>query len=340
MDNSIYISAINYYLPGTVENNYDLQQEYPEKVKPNLIEMVGVKSRRVVEKGTRASSLALQSGLQLLEETKFDKSKIDALVYCSLHHDYITPSTSCILQDQLGLSTRIATFDITHGCSGYVYGLALAKSIMTGLGMNNVLFLTSSVLTKYIDDANISLRILFGDAASATLLSRADERGKGDVGEFVLATDGAGHERIIIRDGLDAKPLSETSYIPKTDQFGNIYTDSCMYMDGQGVLLFTIKRIPVLIEQTLEKNGLHKDDIDLYILHQANRFSLEVVRKKLDIAPERFFYSMEHTGNTVQATIPICIKDAMDQGKIKPGSKVLIAGFGTGLSWGATVITF
>ena len=340
MDNNIHISAISYYLPAYVERNIDLEIEYPQKVNADIIEKLGVDQKHIIDKDLKPSHIALLAAQQLLEETGFDKNNIDALIYCSEHHDYVTPPTSCVLHGALGLSKKAGTFDMTHGCSGYMYGLAMAKGLISGVGMNNVLFLTASATTKYIDPANLSLRLLFGDAGSASLITRSGENTFGSIGELVLGTDGTAYEKIIIRDGREAYPLNDESFKERTDQFGNVFTNRGLYMDGQGILLFILKRVPALIEETLEKNNLHLDDIDLFVLHQANFFALEFVRKKLKVEPDRFYYNMGKYGNTVQATVPIGLKDAMDEGKLKPGSKVLIAGFGTGLSWGATVLTF
>jgi 3-oxoacyl-[acyl-carrier-protein] synthase III len=335
-----YISYINYFLPEMVEKNIDLESEFPGKINPDLIEKLGVSSRHIATNGMKASDMGVIVAEKLFTETGFDKNKIDALIYCSLSHDYITPATSCVIQKEIGLGNNIATFDLNHGCSGYVYCLALAKSIMHTLDLHNVLIITSTVSTKYVHPKNLSIRLLFGDASAATILSTVKGISKDSIGEFVFGTDGAGYKKIIIRDGADANPTTTSSFEEKKDQFGNIYTDGTAYMDGAGIFLFIIKKVPQIIEETLEKNNLTKNDIDLYILHQANYMALEKVREKLSLERERFFYSMETTGNTIQSTIPIAIKEAMKQGKIKKGSKVLIAGFGTGISWAATVLTF
>jgi 3-oxoacyl-[acyl-carrier-protein] synthase-3 len=237
----------------------------------------------------------------------------------------------------LGLSKNVAAFDINHGCSGYVYCLALAKSMIATLGIKNMLIITGTHASSYIHPRDVAVRLLFGDASSATLVRAGDRE---TIGEFVLGTDGGGFKKMIVRDGWDANPFSEESFKERQDQFGNVYTDSCIHMDGPGTFLFIIKHVPRIIEETLAKNNLTKDDIDLYVLHQANYMALEKVREKLGINAERFFYNMDTVGNTVQSTIPIALKDARQAGKIGPGSVVLIAGFGIGISWGATVIRF
>ncbi len=322
-----------------MESNFDLAAQFPNRIDSELINKLGIRSKHIIDPNVKGSELAASAAKVLFAETGIDKEEIDALIYCSVHHDYITPATSCVLQHELRLRRGIMAFDLTHGCSGYLYGLALARSIIDSLGVKNVLFLTASALTKYIDTTNVGLRAIFGDAGSATIVS-AQKGAGGRVGDFVLGTDGAGFQKLIIRDGLEAHPLSHTSNAERRDQFGNIHTDAGMFMDGQSVFMFVLKHVPQIIDDTLAKNGLKRDDIDLYILHQANEFTLEALRKKMGIETGRFFYSMAETGNTVQATVPIALKEAMAKGKIEAGSKVLLAGFGTGLSWGATVISF
>jgi 3-oxoacyl-[acyl-carrier-protein] synthase-3 len=340
-NNNAFISAVQYYLPEAVEHNADLQIEYKGKADLDLLAKIGITSRHIAPKGARASDLAMIVAEQLFASVNIDRKDIDALVYCSGHRDYLVPATSCLLQDQLGLSKQIGTFDLVHACSGYMYGMAVTKGLMHGLGMNNVLLLTAALPSKYIYPKNLAVRLVFGDASSATLISRTTgENSTGNIGEFVFGTDGSGYEKIIVRDGWEASELDEASLNENRDEFGNVYTDSSLYIDGQSNLLFIMKQVPKLIEDTLAKNNLQIADIDLFIMHQANFFALEQVRRKLKIDEARFFYSMEHSGNTVQATIPIALKDAMTQGKIQPGSKVLIAGFGAGMNMAGTVLTF
>jgi 3-oxoacyl-[acyl-carrier-protein] synthase-3 len=339
MANQVGISALSYYLPNPIEDNLALADEFPGKVDSKLLDNIGIRSRHIAPAGMRASDMAVLAGNKFFEETGFPREEIGALVYTSLNHDYITPATSCLVQHQLGLNTGIASFDMNHGCSGYVYALAMAKGIVCSLGIDNVLLVTATIPTRYVHPKNLAIRLLFGDAAAVTLLQRDNENSAG-VGEFVLGTDGKGYNKIIIRDGWDRNPLNDTSLLEHVDEFGNIYTDSSIDMDGPGTFFFILKNVPRIINETLERNKLCINDIDLFVLHQANYYALEQVRNKLKLAPDRFYYFMSTTGNTIQSTIPIALKEAMSEGRIRPGSKVLIAGFGTGISWGATVLTF
>lgn len=339
MNTGASIQAISFYVPPKVETNEMLVQQFGNKISETVFKKVGVKERHIFEPVQPASTMALQAAENLFAEHSINRKEIDALIYCSVHHDYVTPSTSCVLQYKLGLNESVATYDLTFGCSGYVYSLSLTKSIIQSLGFKKVLLLTSSALTKYIHPKDHASRIIFGDGASATLLV-AEENSEKGIGSFVFGTDGSGFEKIIIRHGADFQKVSPQSLEEKTDEFGNVYSDANYFMDGQAVLTFTMKKVPLLIEDTLRKNKLTKNDIDLFVLHQANDFMNEQVRKLAAIEKEKFYSHIENYGNTVQATIPIALKAAIAEGKIKSGSKVFVAGFGVGLSWCATVINF
>ncbi len=339
MKTSACVQAISFYVPEKVETNADLQQQFGGKISEIVLKKVGVKKRHIATVGEPGSLLALKAAEKLFEEHSIRPEEIDALIYCSPHHDYITPSTSCVLQYKLGLNRSIATYDLTFGCSGYVYALSLARSITETFGFKKVLLLTANIITKYINPRDQASRIIFGDAGSATLVVAEENTEKG-IKDFVFGTDGSGFEKIIIRHGADLKAADEDSWKEKTDEYGNVYSDGNFFMDGQAVLTFTMKNIPLLIEDTLRKNQLTKEDIDLFVLHQANDFMNEQVRKIAGIEKEKFYSHIEKYGNTVQATIPIALKAAMAEGKIKSGSKVFVAGFGTGFSWCATVINF
>ncbi len=340
MTTKAYINHLTYYLPEKVMDNAELMKDFEGLLNEGDFEKVGIKKRYIVDEGTTGSDLAFNAAERLFEETHFDRNQIDALIYCSVHQDHVTPATSCILHGRLNLNEDVATYDITHGCSGYIYGLSLAKSLIESLGMKNILFLTGSALTKYIHKKDKASRMVFGDGASATIISASNtpNETKG-IGQFILRTDGKGADKIIIKDGGERNKITPASLIEKTDEYNNTHTDASFYMNGTGILLFTLKKVPDLIEDTLKKNELTKNDIDLYILHQANVFIIEQVRKKMKIEAEKFFYSIENCGNTVNSTVAIALCEAIKAGKAKKGDKILIAGFGVGLSWGATVIS-
>ena len=180
--------------------------------------------------------------------------------------------------------------------------------------------------------------MLFGDGAAATLISVVlDENIPSKIGEFVLGTDGKGHEGLIIKKGGARFPNVEPSPTYK-DRFGNLRSDEHLYMNGMRVFTFSLKRVPKMIAELLEKSKETLADIDLFIFHQANAYLLEVLRKKIGIPKEKFFVYIANCGNTVSASIPIALSEAIKTGKAKQGDKILLAAFGVGFSWGATII--
>jgi|ERR1044071_6223802 3-oxoacyl-[acyl-carrier-protein] synthase-3 len=330
------IKAVRYALPPTVYTNADYFAEFPDMV-GSSIEKTGVKIRHIAQKTEVSSDLALLAAENLLREENIEASSIDFLLYNSADLDFYTPATACVVHGKLGLRSDCGAMDIVNGCSSFVYGLGMASGIIETMGARNVLLLTSSFLTRYIHKGDKANRFLFGDGAAATFITRAEQP---MIGPFSYGTDGKSYEKIIIRDGFARFPLSETSYADRIDQYGNVTNDASFDMDGTSIFLFSNRVVPPLIKDVLQKASLEKNDIDLFIFHQPNVFLNEHLRKKMDIPEARFFHCMENFGNTVQSTIPIAIREAQLQGKLKPGMTVLLAGFGTGLSWAATIVRF
>ncbi len=331
------IKAIRYVLAEEKYSNTSFYKDFPssEQQKKNL-EKIGVDSRPVASEDEYASDLAVKAAEKLFEECNIDRSEIDFLIFCAQEFDYYTPTTACVLQSRLGLSTDIGAFDYNLGCSGFVYGLGMAKGMIMGMGCKNVLLLTSSTLTKMIHPKDKSSRFIFGDGAAATLITSTDLPA---IGEFVYGTDGKGYDKIIVKDGWRNK-LNESSFVEEKDAFGNCTSASSFFMNGTSVFVFSLRRVPKMIHQLLEKSSLEMKNIDLFVFHQANAFMLETLRKKLDIAEEKFFVYMKNVGNTVSSSIPIALLEAKKEGRLKEGMKVVVAGFGVGLSWSATILDF
>jgi 3-oxoacyl-[acyl-carrier-protein] synthase-3 len=331
-----YIKAISYHLPEKVFTNEDFFRAFPDSVaqKDNYTR-IGVNERRIVEKNVTASDLATDAANALFREHHINPSEIDFLLFCALEFDHTFPASVSFIQEKLGLPVSCGAVDYSLGCSGYVYGLAMAKGLVESVGMKNVLLLTSSTLTKKIHEKDRSSRFVFGDAAAATLISSRNTAG---MSSFVFGTDGKMADRIIIRDGGARHPVSATSYIERTNEHGNITTDANLYMDGAAVFHFGLKTVPRMINELLAKEKLNISDIDLFIFHQANLFLIDTIRTKLKIPGEKVFNHISKVGNTVAASIPVTLNEAIKAGKAQPGQKILLAGFGVGLSWAATIV--
>ena len=319
-----YIKHISYYLPSNKLSNEEIVNQFPEWDSEKIIQKIGVKNRGITSKNQFTSDIATEAVNSLCLEHKIDKFDIDYLIVCTQSPDYYLPTTACIVQNKVGLSTNCAAIDINQGCSGYIYGLSLAKGLIVSKIAKNVVLVTAEMYSKHIhkqDKGNLSI---FGDAATATLIS---SEGLYRIGEFSLGTDGSGFENLIVKNGgmKNSKTLED-----------NEPNDNYLYMNGSEIFNFTAKAVPELIAKTLEKNNESISSIDQFIFHQANTFMLNYLRKKINIPTDKFLIDMEDYGNTVSSTIPIALKNRIDESLEE--HKLLLAGFGVGYSWGALVI--
>jgi 3-oxoacyl-[acyl-carrier-protein] synthase-3 len=326
------IKAISYYLPETVLSNDLINEEFPEWGIEKISSKTGINSRHISGKDEFSSDMAVKAAEKLFKEHNINKSDIDYLLFCTQSPDYFLPTTACIIQEKLGLETSIGALDFNLGCSGFVYGLSLAKGLIAGEMAKNILLITSETYSKFIHPKDKSNKTIFGDAAAATLIT--SEKGFCSIGNFIFGTDGKGAENLIVKQGGMRFPVSNENE-DKVDEFGNVRNDKNLFMNGTEIFNFTGEFVPKLTEAILEKSNLTKDDIDLFVFHQANKYMLNHLRKKIKIPEEKFFIAMEDCGNTVSSTIPIALYEAQKQGKIGDSKNIILAGFGVGYSWAA-----
>lgn len=326
-----FIKAISYYLPNTVITNETLVDEFPEWTVDKIASKVGVLKRHIAGRETISDMAVAASENLLRENPDISREEIDFVLVCTQSPDYILPPTACLVQARLGLRIQCGAFDFNLGCSGYEYGLAVAKGLLQAGIASNILLITSEAYNKHIHPRDKGNRTIFGDGATATMIS---DSGFARIGEFVLGTDGKGAENLIIKTGGSAHPARKDDLV--FDENGNPVSSDHLYMNGGEIFNFTLRIVPGMVRDTLKKNEVEKEDISLFIFHQANAFMLKHLRKILKIEPAKFFINMEEMGNTVSSTIPIAIADAKSQGLLH--GNILLAGFGVGLSWGATII--
>jgi 3-oxoacyl-[acyl-carrier-protein] synthase-3 len=238
------------------------------------------------------------------------------------------------LQDRLGLRNDIGAFDFNLGCSGFVYGLAIAKGLINSGIAGRLLLIMSETYTRHIHPLDLANRTIFGDGAAAAIIETSTNE---QIFEFILGTDGSGMQNLIVNNGGMKHP-KDSNALEITNASGDVSTPNCLFMNGPEIFTFTIEAVPIAFNNVLRKNNTTLDEIDYVIFHQANKYMIDFLRKKLKIPENKFFMDMADTGNTVSATIPIGLKKAMVQDLIKPGNKVLLCGFGVGYSWGATII--
>lgn len=330
-----FIKAISYYLPEQELSNKELAGLFPEWDAEKIALKVGIQTRHIAGPDEFASDMAIEAANNLFKEHNIGPEEIDFVLYCTQSPDYFLPSTSCIIQDKLNIPVKAGALDFNLGCSGYVYGLAMSKGLIAAGIAKNVLLLTAETYSKFIHKNDKGNRTIFGDAAAASLISTD---GFASLGEFALGTNGKGADNLMVKDGAIRYPQRNTALSEDYDE--EVRSDDFLYMNGPEIFNFTSREIPGLIEETLLKNDVLKADVDQFILHQANQFILEHLRKKMHIGSKHFYIYMAEVGNTVSSTIPIALYHAMKTKKHLSGKKWVLAGFGVGYSWGATAITF
>ncbi len=319
------ITAIEYCLGDTVESNQALLTDNPTWDLPQIESATGIVARRICRPDQTASDLAAEAAARLFQHHLVNRGRIDALIVCTQSPDYLIPSTACILQERLQLSTSTMAFDVNMACSGYIYGLSLAHSLIASGQANTVLLINADTYSKFIDKSNRTCRPLFGDAAAATLIEGVD--GRDQIGPFDFGTDGRGYDKLILRgSGLRGDAAAKERLN--------------LEMDGAAVLMFTMSMVPRTIEALFKKTGLTQAEIDLFVFHQASKKVLDNLSRILKIPEEKMVRAFAEYGNTVSATIPIALKDAQRQGRLTSGQRLLLAGFGVGLSWGSCCVTW
>ncbi|WMY08305.1 ketoacyl-ACP synthase III [Paraburkholderia phenoliruptrix] len=327
------------YLPQQILTNDELAALYPEWSADKILAKTGIRERHIAAARQTAADLAYEAARNLFAQNAVSAEDVDFVILCTQAPDYVLPTSACLLQARLGIATRAGALDINLGCSGYVYGLSLAKGLVETGAARCVLLLTADTYSKYIHPLDRSVRTLFGDGASATAIVGSTD-GNGSIGPFVFGTDGRGADNLIVKAGLFREPKSVASAIEKEDASGNVRTDEHLYMNGAEVMAFSLAEVPKAATSLLEKAGMDREEIDFFVLHQANRFMLEALRKKMKIPESRFPIVMEQCGNTVSSTVPLALKQMKDDGMLRHGSRLMLLGFGVGYSWAGCLVNY
>jgi 3-oxoacyl-[acyl-carrier-protein] synthase-3 len=322
------IGPISVYFPERAETNEQLQAQFPDWDMKAIGEKTGINQRYIALPNQTASDLAVAATEKLFSENNIDRASIDFVLLCTQTPDYPLPTTACLLQQRLGLRESCGALDFNLGCSGFVYGLALADGLIRTGAAKRVLLVTAETYSKYIDEDDRSLRTIFGDAAAATLVDACVDQG---VSAFQFGTDGNGADTLLVADG-GARVESEAIKPRHRKRWA-----SRLYMDGPSLMSFTVVAVPKLIDQVLELAKLSKADIDLFLLHQATRKMLEQLQVRLELTDEKLPIRLENCGNTVSSTLPILINDLRQAGRVQPTRPNLLIGFGVGWSWAGCV---
>lgn len=335
----VRLSAIATHVPDTVLSNDELAALFPEWPASKILDKTGIAERRIAAPDETAADLAYQAARKLFAAGTCAPADVDFLILCTQAPDYILPTTACVLQDRLGLSTDLGALDVNLGCSGFVYCLSLASGLIATGAATNVLLLTADTYSKYIHPNDKSVRTLFGDAACATLISAVEEgpdnASTAFIGPFIFGTDGRGAKDLIVEAGAFRMPRAPSTAQETDDVFGNTHSPENLYMNGANVMSFTLREVPRTFARMLAATGLAATDYDYVVLHQANRFMLNALQKKLGLPAAQVPRAFADVGNTVSSTIPYVLADLQKRGQMVPGTRIMLIGFGVGLSWAA-----
>ncbi len=332
------LAAVEFHLPKVVVGNEEIALLSPNWNPQKILDKTGIAERHVADINELSSDLAFHAAEKLFANGACTREEIDFVLFCTQSPDYLLPTTACLLQDRLKLRTGIGALDFNLGCSGYIYGLGLAQGLIETGQAKNVLFLTGDTYTKFLRHDDIGVRSLFGDAGSATLI-RGVESESPLIGPYCYGTDGQGAANLMLKrhslrhSNISSKPLSEGAEVSGD-------TDQYLFMNGPEIFSFAIDAVPKAVNELLNRSQLQLADIDLFVFHQANEFMLNRLQAKLQIPADRFVIAMKGYGNTVSSTIPIALNVVLTEGRLKPGMRIMLVGFGVGYSWGATLVRY
>ncbi|MFO1217445.1 MAG: ketoacyl-ACP synthase III [Burkholderiaceae bacterium] len=315
------IAGVSTCLPATVADNLDPANGFdPEEVR-KVVQMAGVRRRRVVADGITAADLGFEAAEALLQKLGWPRESVTGLIFVTQSPDYFLPSNACLVHQWLGLADSCAAFDLGLGCSGYPYGLYLAATMLRAGGHQRVLMLHGETPSRFVDPSDHATTLLFSDSGSATAVEARD----GETGHFCLHTDGSGHAGLIIRGGAfrDRRPTD-----PR---------DLALRMDGAGIFNFTIKRVPPLISDTLAQAGCNVGDVDAYLFHQSNRFIMKHLMKKCSLPEDRVPITLEDSGNCGGPSVAVALTQRLPAER-SARMKLMMLGYGVGLSWASAVV--
>ena len=331
---SLIIKSIEYYLPETIISNDDLQKENPDWNLEEVTEKSGVHQRHIAGDNETAYDLSIKACNKLFKD--HNKNDIDGIIYCTQSPDYIMPSNSFLLHNYLNLKDEVFAYDFNHACTGFIYSLAMANAFIIAGMAKEILLINADTYSKYINSKDRSTRVLFGDGAAATIVRKSNGR-KGII-DIDLSSSGSNYKKFWIPAGGLRLPKSPNTYDEIVNVRGNIRSNNDIEMDGLGVWSFINTVAPKQVNRILKRNNMEIRNIDQFIFHQASQMTLKSIIKILNLEEEKVFINIRNIGNTVSASIPIALKDAINQNKIDIGSTLILSGFGVGLSYGAILM--
>jgi 3-oxoacyl-[acyl-carrier-protein] synthase-3 len=332
-----FLHSIATYLPEGVETNADLEARFPEWSASKISAKTGIVQRHVAAHDEFTSDLASGAARKLLEKSQIDPADIDTLIVVTQTPDFILPTTACLVHETLGLKRNAGAFDINLGCSGYVVGLATAKAFVEAGHSKNVMLVTADTYSKLLNEDDKSVRTIFGDGASASLITESTKGPR--IGRLIQGTDGSGAGNLIVPRG-SIRPGESVSPNASPEQRNLTPSEFDLFMDGPSIFNFTLDVVEPTLNEVLASEGWAVSDVDYFVFHQANEFMLNHLVKKMGLPPEKCPILMRDTGNTVSSTIPMALAKMIDANQIRQGSRLVLIGFGVGLSWAGISVVF
>lgn len=329
---SVKIKAISSCVPKTICNNLDYPHLFSEKEKKRLIKLTGIKQRRIASQDVCASDLGYVAAEKLLTDVDFDRKQIKHLIFLSQTPDYKIPFTSNIIQDKLGVSNDCSCLDINAGCNGFISGMMTAYALQQSLSEGSVLLIVAETMSKILSPKDRATTLLFGDAASAILLEKANS----EKSYFSSYSDGSKYEVIAIPEGGSRKPFTASSLNNIIDDEGNEKNGTQLKMDGPAVFDFTMKEVIPSMNEIYSYFGINKDQISYFAFHQSNRFILQQFANSMGIGSDRLLINIDRFGNTSGVSIPLLLTTELCENDKK--GLVHCIGYGAGLSWGNCIL--
>lgn len=321
---SAVITGWGFYVPPRVLSNRDLEARI-DTTDAWIVERTGIRERHVVDDGEATSSMAAKAARLALERAGLSADELDAVMVATTTADHLVPTAACLVQEQLG-ARHAAVFDLGAACAGFVYGLAVAKGLVVSGASRRVLLVAAETISRFIDWSDRSTCVLFGDGAGAVVIEASD--GRGGIRGTVLRGDGTKRHALWVEGG-------GSLMVRLDDANGQMYR---LRMDGQDVFKLAVPSMARACEEVLAGEGLRVGDVTLLIPHQANLRIIEAVGKRLGIDRARVFVNIERYGNTSAASIPIALCEAVEEGRVRPGDRILMCAFGGGMTWGAALV--
>ena len=332
----IKLSGVAAAVPSNVEDVSHLSKIFGQEESDKISNSIGVKQRRIANSDRCTSDYCVAAANQLLADLGWDLSSVDALIFVTQTPDYILPATACIIQERLKLSKNCAAFDVNLGCSGFTYGLWLASCLLKGGGLKKVLLLCGDTISRIAAPEDRSVAALFGDAGTAVAVE-IDESAD-EPWHFHLGTDGSGEKKLIVPCGGFRNKRTSGSAVRTEREGNNIRSDEDLYMEGPEIFAFTLREVPKLVNNLLDDAQMTLGDIDFVVCHQANKFMLEFLAKRMKIPSDKFVLALENYGNTSSASIPLAMVTHLSGEMKSKELQLLLAGFGVGFSWGGLIM--